>query len=461
MPSEPAGNLGVRVLLAEDEVTIAVTLRDDLEDAGHEVLHAEDTQTALALLQDRDPDVVLTDIRMPGEGGMTVLRRAIELDPDRPVIVMTGFATVDQAVEAMRLGAANYIQKPFRNEAIVGMLKSVTRVRALEAENQELRQQLREREPFAGLIGQSTSMQAVFDRIRTVAPTDATVLIEGESGTGKEQVARALHAASRRADGPFVALSCAALPESLLEAELFGHEKGAFTDAHKSKRGRFEVADGGTFFLDDIDDMPKTVQVKLLRALQERCFERVGGEDTVSVDIRVVAATKVPLRDAVREGTFREDLFYRINVVPLVLPPLRERAGDVTLLARHLVERHGHGVDYTFSPATLTALERYPWPGNVRELENAVQRGIALAGDDRELRREDMLPLDKRWRGATEVAEEIRPIREVLREAEAAHIQHALEQTGGHRTQTAKLLGISRKVLWEKLRDLDIETGDS
>jgi len=447
----------VKVLLAEDEVTIAVTLRDDLEDAGHEVLHAVDTGEALTILEERNPDVVLTDIRMPGAGGMTVLKKAIELDPDRPVIVMTGFATVDQAVEAMRLGAANYIQKPFRNEAIVGMVESATRVRALEAENQELRQQLREREPFAGLIGQSSAMQAVFDRIRTVAPTDATVLIEGESGTGKEQVARALHAASRRADGPFVALSCAALPESLLEAELFGHEKGAFTDAHKAKRGRFEMADSGTFFLDDIDDMPKTVQVKLLRALQERCFERVGGEETVSVDIRVIAATKVPLRDAVRDGTFREDLFYRINVVPLALPPLRERAGDVTLLAKHLIGRHGQGVAYGFSEATLTAMERYPWPGNVRELENAVQRGIALAGDDRELRREDLLPLDKRWRGATEVAEEIRPIREVLRETEAAHIQRALEQTGGHRTQTAKLLGISRKVLWEKLRDLDIE----
>jgi transcriptional regulator with PAS, ATPase and Fis domain len=247
------------------------------------------------------------------------------------------------------------------------------------------------------------------------------------------------------------------LPESLLESELFGHERGAFTDAHKLKRGRFELAGGGTLFLDDIDDMPKTVQVKLLRVLQERAFERVGGEETRSVDIRVVAATKVSLRDLVRSGDFREDLFYRINVVPLELPPLRERAGDVPLLAQHLIGRHGSGRAYKIDEATMRALERYPWPGNVRELENAVQRAIALAGEKGELLREHLLPLDTRWRGATEVYDDVRPLREVLKEAEAEHIRRALESTGGHRTQTAELLGISRKVLWEKLRDLAID----
>jgi DNA-binding NtrC family response regulator len=452
----------MRILLADDEPTIAVTLRDALEEAGHEVRLAADTRAALAELE-LGPDAVLTDIRMPGEGGMAVLRRSVELDRDRPVILMTGFGTIDQAVEAMKLGATNYIQKPFRNEAIVSMVGTLSRVRDLEAENLALKAELRSRSAaFEGFVGRSEAMRAVFERIRTVAPTDATVLIEGESGTGKEQVARALHLASARAEGPFIAISCAALPESLLEAELFGHERGAFTDARKEKRGRFELADGGTFFLDDIDDMPLAVQVKLLRVLQERTFERLGSEITRSVNIRVVAATKVPLRERVRAGTFREDLFYRINVVPISLPPLRQRAGDVPLLVQHMIERHGRGRAYKVSKSTLAALERHPWPGNVRELENAVQRAIALAGEGDELALPDLVPLDPRWRGALEVESEIRPLREVLRSAEADHIRRALEACGGHRSQTADQLKISRKVLWEKMRDLGIEApGDS
>ena len=440
------------VLLAEDEVLIAETLGDALEDAGFAVIKAPTTDAAMAALED-DPDVVVTDIRMPGAGGMELLKASVASDPDRPVIVMTGFATVDNAVEAMRLGAVNYIQKPFRNDAVVQMVRGTSRVRALEAENRALRAELRGAQSCGTMVGSSDAMRSVFERIRTVAATDATILIQGESGTGKERVALALHEASGRSDGPFVPISCAALPESLLEAELFGHEKGAFTDAHKEKRGRFELASGGTLFLDDIDDMPMPVQVKLLRVLQERNFERLGGERTIEVDIRVVAATKAPLRDLVREGRFREDLFYRIHVVPVILPPLRDRHGDVSLLAKHLTERHASGREYTITDATLNALERYPWPGNVRELENAVQRAIALAGDGRELKREHMLPLDPRWRGATEPADVVRPLREVLKEAEAAHLERALESTGGHRTQTAELLGISRKVLWEKLRE--------
>ena len=447
----------MRILLAEDEVTIVVTLRDALEDAGHEVVHAEDTAAALHALEVDSPDVVLTDIRMPGEGGMAVLRRSVELDPRRPVVVMTGFGTIDQAVEAMQAGAVNYIQKPFRNESMVRLVGTLSRVRDLEDENEALKAELRGHTAFDGFVGESPQMRKVFDRIRTVGPTDATVLIEGESGTGKECVARALHEASDRAGGPFIALSCAALPETLLEGELFGHEKGAFTDARKDKRGRFELADGGTFFLDDIDDMPLAVQVKLLRVLQERTFERLGGESTREVDIRVVAATKVPLRQAVAEGRFREDLFYRINVVPILLPRLSDRVGDVPLLLGHMIDRHGKGREYTVSKAALAALERYPWPGNVRELENAVQRAIALAGDQTELALEDLVGVDDRWRGATEIPGEVRPLREALREVEIAHIRRALEQCSGHRSQTADALGISRKVLWEKMRDFGIE----
>ena len=262
-----------------------------------------------------------------------------------------------------------------------------------------------------------------------------------------------MHRRSPRSEGPFVALSCAALPESLLEAELFGHEQGAFTDARRARKGRFEQADGGTFFLDDIDDMPLGVQVKLLRVLQERTVERVGGGESIEVDIRVLAATKAPLRELVREGGFREDLYYRIQVVPIELPPLREREGDIPPLFAHLLERHGGGRSYEVSGATMRALERYPWPGNVRELENAVQRAVALAGDRSALVLEDLLPQDPRWRSAIEVHEELRPLREVVKAAERAHLERTLEATGGHRSQAAELLGISRKVLWEKLKE--------
>jgi DNA-binding NtrC family response regulator len=449
----------MKILLAEDEVTIVVTLRDALEEAGHEVLHAPDTRNALALLEREQPDVVLTDIRMPGEGGMSVLARSVALDPARPVILMTGYGTIDQAVEAMRMGAANYVQKPFRNESIVQMVATHGRVKSLERENAELRESLRAHTAFKGFVGSSEAMRGVFNRIRTVAPTEATVLIEGESGSGKECVARALHAASSRADGPFVPISCAALPETLLEAELFGYEKGAFTDARKEKRGRFELADRGTIFLDDIDDMPLAMQVKLLRVLQERKFERLGGESTRSLNIRVVAATKISLRELVKQGKFREDLFYRINVVPIALPPLRERAGDVPLLVQHMIERHGAGRKYVVAPPTMNVLERYPWPGNVRELENSVQRAIALSGAANELVLEDLVPLDPRWRGATAVSDEVRPLREVMKEFEKSHLLRALEKTGGHRSQTAAMLGISRKVLWEKMRDFGLLEG--
>jgi len=447
----------MRILLAEDEVTIVVTLRDALEAAGHEVLHAADTGAALASLERDRPEVVLSDIRMPGEGGMAVLRRSVALDPRRPVVMMTGFGTIDQAVEAMQAGAVNYVQKPFRNESMVRLVGTLSRVIDLEDENEALKAELRGHTAFGEFVGNSPEMRKVFQRIRTVAPTDATVLIEGESGTGKECVARALHEASDRAAGPFVAISCAALPETLLEGELFGHEKGAFTDARQDKRGRFELADGGTFFLDDIDDMPLAVQVKLLRVLQERTFERLGSETTRELDIRVVAATKVSLREAVAAGRFREDLFYRINVVPIVLPRLRDRTGDVPLLIAHMIERHGRGRPYSVSKATLAALERHPWPGNVRELENAIQRAIALAGDQRELALEDLVGVDPRWRGATEIPGEVRPLREVLRDVEVEHIRRTLAQCSGHRSQTADALGISRKVLWEKMRDHGID----
>ncbi|MEM9801699.1 MAG: sigma-54 dependent transcriptional regulator [Planctomycetota bacterium] len=453
----------MRVLLAEDEVTIFVTLRDALEEAGHEVLGASDTASALEALETTPPpDAVVTDVRMPGAGGLSVLERAMELDPERPVLLMTGYATVDDAVEAMKRGAVDYVQKPFRNEAVVRRIETFSRVSELREENAALRAELEAASPrgFEGIVGSSEAMQSVFERVRTVASTDATVMIEGESGTGKERIARAIHELSPRKDGPFVALGCGALPLDLLEAELFGHEKGAFTDAKQARRGRIELADGGTLFLDDIDDMPLPLQVKLLRVLQEHQFERVGGERTLDSDFRVVVATKVPLRSLVREGTFREDLFYRVHVVPVILPPLRDRRGDVPLLVQAMIDRYGDDRSFEVNRSTMKMLERYAWPGNVRELENAVQRAIALAGKANRLEADDLLPQDGRWRATAEVQVDVRPLREVLRDVEIDHIRAALVATGGHRAQTAELLGISRKVLWEKIRDYDIDADE-
>ena len=453
----------MRILVADDEVTIFVTLRDALEDAGHTVLGATDTTSAVkALMSDPPPEVVVTDVRMPGKGGMSVLEQSMELDADRPVILMTGHGNVDHAVEAMKRGAVDYVQKPFRNEAVVKRIEMLGKVADLAQENRELREQLEAAAPsgFEGIVGNSDAMRNVFDRVRTVAVTEATVEIEGESGTGKERIARAVHSLSARREGPFVALGCGALPENLLEAELFGHEKGAFTDAKSARKGRVELADGGTLFLDDIDDMPMALQVKLLRVLQEHQFERVGGETTMNSDFRVVVATKVPLRGLVKSGGFREDLFYRVHVVPIALPPLRERRGDVPLLVQAMIEKFGGQRGYEVKRSTMQMLERYAWPGNVRELENAVQRAIALAGDSKVLEAEDLLPQDGRFTKTAEVQVDVEPLRDVLKKAEAEHLRSALVATGGRRAQTAELLGISRKVLWEKLRDHGIDADE-
>ena len=447
----------MKILLVEDEKTIAITLGDDLEGAGHEVVLCADGAQALQVLAQQAFDAVITDVRLPGADGLEVLRKAKEVRPDTEVLVMTAHGTVEHAVEAMRLGADDYIQKPFLNDAVLERLGRIAKFRTLLDENQKLKADLEGESGLPAVIGQSRAMQDVFDRVRTVAPSDASVLIQGESGTGKERIARALHQLSNRRDRPFVALSCGALPDNLLETELFGHERGAFTDAQKMRRGRFELADGGSIFLDDIDDMPMPTQVKLLRVIQEREFERVGGEETIDVDIRVISATKVKLIDLVKEGKFREDLYYRLNVVPIDLPPLRERGGDVALLVQHFVRKLGDARSFTVKTDVLEAMSAYPWPGNVRELENHVAQAIAMAGNASVLKKEHLLPVDKTRRAALEPPSELKPLREVLVAAERAHLEHVLKSVGGHRTKAASVLGISRKVLWEKLKDYGIE----
>jgi DNA-binding NtrC family response regulator len=333
-------------------------------------------------------------------------------------------------------------------------------VRRLRSENEDLKAKLDDATSPKGIVGASDPMQEVFKVVKTVAKSEATVLIEGETGTGKERVALALHDQSSRRKGPFVAISCAAIPSTLLERELFGHERGAFTDAKERRTGRFERAEGGTIFLDDVDDVPLETQVKLLRVLQEREIERLGAEKSQKIDVRVVAATKADLRTLVKEGKFRDDLFYRLNVVPIKLPPLRDRKGDLPLLVAHFVKKHGQGRDYEVKPDVLEAMEHYSWPGNVRELEHAVERAIALSGSSRILKREHLVERSPLFKQAPPPPDGLRTLREIVEDAEKRHLREVLKLVGNHRAQAAQVLGISRKNLWEKLKGYGIEDGD-
>jgi two-component system response regulator HydG len=451
----------VRILLADDERAIAVTLADDLSRAGHEVQVASDGTQALAALRSRGFDVLVTDIRMPGVTGIDLLDHVKQHSPDTEVVIITGYGTIESAVDAIKKGAFEYILKPFDNEEILVALRKIGELRRLRAENARLREALGQEQGLEQLVGRSPAMQRVVERIRTVSDSDARVLITGESGTGKERVARAIHDTSRRAKEPFVPLACAAIPSALLEDEIFGHERGAFTDAKERKPGRFERAHTGTLFLDDIDDMPLETQVKLLRVLQEGVVEPLGARKGIPVDVRVIAATKVDLAEAVEDGEFREDLFYRLNVVPVDLPPLRDRDGDIPLLVEHFLQRFGRGLSWTVPPEVMAEMCAYRWPGNVRELENAVERAVALAGADRVLSRELLLEgaLRRRRRVGAEDAEggPLATLREMVREAERNHIRRVLKAVDGHRANAAKVLGISRKNLWEKMKEYGID----
>ncbi len=448
----------LKILLADDEKTIRVTLGDDLRAAGHDVVDVGHGDDAVRALEEDVFDLVITDIRMPGADGHQILKKAKTIRSETEVIVITGFGTVESAVEAMRAGAFNYILKPFLNTDILLCLDRIIKVKGLLEDNRRLKDQLGKLTGIENIIGKSRSMQEVLKVVRSVAGSDASILIEGESGTGKEVIARAIHMNSDRSGLEFVAVSCGALPETLLETELFGHEKGAFTDARKERKGRFEVADGGTIFLDDIDDVPLSTQVKLLRALQEREIVRVGGERAISVDIRVISATKRDLRELISDGKFREDLFYRLNVVPIKLPPLRDRKDDIPVLVDHFIRIQSQpGREYSVKPEVMDALLQYSWPGNVRELENAVERAIVLAGAGRYLKKENLLRLSDQFRNAPELPGRKKTLKEAVMEAERKQIIKVIKSTGGHRAQAAMILGISRKSLWEKLRDYNIE----
>ncbi len=434
----------IRVLVVDDETNFRKLLVRELERRGHQTSAAKDGVEALDLLQDGAADIVLLDLKMPGLDGIEVMRR-LKDQPDPPeIIVMTGYGSVPTAIEAVKLGAYDYVTKPCKIEKLDLLVRKAFEKRRLSSENLLLRSKLQIAPEWSGLITQSPKMLEVLKLINRAAPTDSSVLILGESGTGKELVARAIHGRSPRKDGPFVAIHCGGLQREILESELFGHERGAFTGAHTTKPGLFEMADKGTVLLDEIGEMPLESQVKLLRALETQSFYRVGGTQLRQVDVRVVSATNKDLPEAVRQGQFRQDLFYRINSVSITLPPLRERPEDILLLADHFLADRPSLSPMKLSEDTANALARYTWPGNVRELKHVIQRALMLAPG--ELIELQDLPLDIQASGQ---AGEPEPRR--LDAQERKHIVDILQQVKGHRGRAASILGIDPKTLYRKV----------
>jgi len=445
-----------RILVVEDEDKLRRVIELQLVSSGYEVDQAGTAEEALRL-SDR-ADLVLTDLRLPGMDGLELLSVLHRQDSRIPVILMTAFGTVEKAVEAMKAGAADFLVKPFSLDHLVGTIAKALEFRALRDENIQLREELGRRYAFDNIVGHSPAMQEIFATIMRVAPTRATVLLAGESGVGKDLIARALHYHSPRRDRPFVKINCTAIPENLMESELFGFEKGAFTGAVAPKPGKFEQADTGTAFLDEIGDVPGGIQVKLLRVLQEREFERLGSNKTRHIDVRILPATRRDLRAALEEGTFREDLYYRLNVVPINIPPLRERREDIPFLAEHFVRklsRETGAKAESISEAAIRTLMDYNWPGNVRELENVIERSLVLSSASR-LEPAD-IKLDISPRAAAAAAESFLPDGMTLDEHEQAIIREALRRANGNKSQAARLLGLTRNALRYRLSQMGME----
>ena len=447
------------ILIIDDEPDMVANCVRALERADHRCLGTTDPRRALEMLQGERPDVLLTDLKMPDVDGMVLLRRAHELDPALPVIVITAFATIESAVSAIREGAFDYLPKNFSVEQLRMSVERALRHRGLQVENRNLRGQLQETLGFESIIGTSPAIRQVFELVKKAARSEANILVLGESGTGKELIARAIHANSPRAGQPFVPVDCASLPEQLLESELFGHEKGAFTGAAGRKHGLMETAHRGTLFLDEIGELPPGLQVKMLRALQERQIRRVGGTSFVDVDVRLVSATNRDLRDPGAARQFREELYYRINVIAITLPPLRERAGDVELLAHAFLKRYGQGRITGIDEPAMQALEAYAWPGNVRELQNVVERACALA-DGAIVTRRDLpdhvlapsaaaAPVPRSLADGAVGADLDLPLKDArerwLQMLEASYLRTVLERHGGNISAAAKTAGIDRK----------------
>ena len=452
------------ILIVEDKDSLRAMLRHALEGHGHTVLEAQDETEAVQELRRTRPVVVLTDLKLPVGDGFGVLRAAKELDPDLPVVVMTAYGSIQDAVTAMREGALDFLAKPIDPDHLLLIVERAIAQRRMLTEYIVLKEELAERRGAPRIIGEDGKLRQVSQQLHRAAATDATVLLEGESGTGKELFARALHALSPRADGPFVAINCAAIPEGLLESELFGYEKGAFTGATQRKPGRFELAHRGTLFLDEIGDLPLALQAKILRAIEEKRFERVGGTQSLHVDVRVVAATNRNLKQRVTERQFREDLYFRLCVFPIQIPPLRERGADVLILARHFVERFCKDLNkkpLTLAPSAIEELEAYPWPGNVRELQNCIERAVILTEGDTIHQRHLSLafrrapspePCINPWDQIDLSGTMAEALRRVSGEVERRKIEVALQAAGGDKAQAADALRLGYKVLLQRLK---------
>ncbi len=445
---------GKRILIAEDDPGLRFTVTDALDGAGYAVTGVETGTEAIRRLRGEGFDVVVTDLRLPGMDGMEVLREARGKTPPPPVVVMTGYGSVESAVKAIKSGAEDYLTKPFPVEALLLLLDKILRFRSLEEENSELKRRILSRSRFDELVGGSKSMRDVFDLVSTVAGTDATVLVLGESGTGKELVARSLHQRGKRREGPFIAINCSAIPESLFESEIFGYEKGAFTGADRQRAGKIEQADGGTLFLDEVAEVPVSAQAKLLRVLEERSFTRLGGSGTVHVDLRVISATnRQDMKTMVEEGRFRMDLFYRLNVFEIRIPPLRDRREDIPLLVDHFIDRMGGGRQV--SEKAMALLLDHPFPGNVRELWNVMERASILCPKGT-IGPEHLPPGFVGSHGPSAGISvrqgEFLPLRDAVRRFEAEYIGRALDAAGGSKSAASDLLGIGRKALWEKMK---------
>ncbi len=451
------GDTSGQILVVDDDLEMRALVKDVLEEEGHQVTTAESGRDALQRLSEGEYAVVLTDLRMQGMQGLELLSSIKEAYPDINVILMTAFGSVETAIEAMKQGAYDYLIKPVKNDELIRVTARAVREVRLRREVQRLRREVLKEYSFHQILGKSKPMQVVFDLIRRVSDSPTNVLITGESGTGKELVAKALHYNSDRRDAPFVPVNCAAIPEALLESELFGHMKGSFTDAKADKRGLFEEAHGGTLFLDEISEMPFMLQAKLLRAIQEREIRRVGATRPLSVDVRIIAATNLNLVDEVKSKRFREDLYYRLNVIEIRLPPLRDRKEDIPLLVEAFFRRcreSGRKAVTGLTESALALLIDYPWPGNVRELENVVERAVTLARDV-QIGPEDLPPAIQGARGDRRVIDEAAERTLPLSEVEKEYILRILDKMGGNKYQAAQVLGIDRKTLYRKLADIE------
>jgi len=445
-----------RILVVEDEEKLRRVLELQLTSAGFEVEKAGTAEAALQLAE--RADLVLTDLRLPGMDGLHLLAAIRRQNSQTPVIVMTAFGTIETAVEAMKMGATDFLLKPFSLDHMMSVVGKALEMRALRDENLQLREELGRRYTFDNIVGRSAPMQEIFAAIMRVAPTRATVLLAGESGVGKDLIARAIHFHSPRRDRPLVKINCTAIPENLMESELFGFEKGAFTGAQTSKPGKFEQADTGTVFLDEIGDVPASIQVKLLRVLQEREFERLGSNVTRHIDVRVVAATNQDLRAALEQGTFREDLYYRLNVVPLNIPPLRERKQDIPFLAQHFVTKLGPDTGNrveSITDAAIAKLMAYHWPGNVRELENIIERSLVMCSGSVLDAADIKLEMAPRSRVQ---ADHFLPDGMTLDQYEQEIIREALRRADGNKSQAARLLGLTRNALRYRLTQMGLES---